>query len=150
MKFIKNTKYVLIAVTLFVTAGCASTVETVGKYKGLNNLDENKGTVYVYRESSFVGGANQYDILKDNKLVGSVPNGSFFTVIAEPGEYFLKADTGSFGEGAAIVVHKGEVQCLKMTLNFCMSCKSADLTPVDTTQCENEIVDLEEVKLEVK
>lgn len=134
----------IVAVPLF---GCSSPVLTKGSFDGLTNSDPSKGTIFVYRESSFAGAANQYDVLMDGLLVGSAPNGSFFSMSAAPGEKYIKADTGSFGKGSTIVVEKNKIYCLKVTLNFCVGCKSADITPVTNDQCQTEIKSLSRVAL---
>jgi hypothetical protein len=145
---LNNFRFLLGASTIAVVlTGCSAPVVKHGSYEGLKSLEQGKGTIYVYRESAFPGAMNQYDVLVDGKLVGSLPNGSFFTVNAEPGERNVRPDTGSFGQGAKVTVESGKAQCLKMTLNFCYGCKSADLDPVDNEQCENEIRPLTKVRL---
>jgi hypothetical protein len=147
-KFIKHRS--LKAAFLFVAlalTGCATSVIKVGRYEGLSNSNAKEAKIFVYRESSFVGAANQYDVLMDSVLVGSVPNGSFFTVDAKSGNRSLNADTHPFGKGTNIDVEAGKSYCVKLTLNFCFSCKSADITPVNLDQCETEIKSLTKVSL---
>lgn len=138
--------FVVSLLSVFLS-GCSTAVVKGGNYDGIRNLDQGKGTVFIYRESAFAGGANQYDVLVDGVLAGSLPNGSFFTVGVEPGERTVKADTGSFGKSAKVLVESGKAQCLKMTLNFCVGCKSADIEPVGSEQCDNEIKSLTKVRL---
>ncbi len=143
-KFLRTLVILFLAVEL---VGCASPVVKDGKYEGLTNSDPSKATIFVYRDSSFAGAMNQYDVLIDGVLSGSLPNGSFFIATTEPGEKNIKADTGKFGKGSSILVEKGKAYCLKMTLNFCVSCKSADIDTVDNARCDKEIKSLAKVSL---
>ena len=132
--------------------GCtiATPVITSGSYGGLTNTPPDKGTIFVYRDSSFVGGANQYDVMVNGVLAGSLPNGSFFSVDVDPGEYKVEPRTLTafgFGKGSVITVEQGKSYCLKLTLNFCVNCKSADINIVDAEQCDKEIKSLEKVQL---
>ena len=144
----------MVVISLFVVGlmGCtiASPVIISGSYEGLANTDPNKGTIFVYRDKAFGGSANQYDVMLNGVLVGSLPNGSFFTVDADPGENKIEPRTLTsfgFGKGSTITVEPGESYCLKLTLNFCIQCKSADINLVNNKQCESEIKSLKKVRL---
>lgn len=146
-------KVVLMSLLALGLGGCtiSSPVTTVGKYEGLNTTDPAKGTVFVYREDSFVGVANQYDVMVNNELVGSLPNGSFFSVDITPGEARIEPRTLTafgLGNGTDLTVEQGQSYCLKLTLNFCVQCKSADISVVDRSQCTNEINKLKKVQLD--
>ncbi|MFT4518648.1 MAG: hypothetical protein ACI9JM_001033 [Halioglobus sp.] len=132
--------------------GCtiSTPVVTNGSYEGLANTDIYRGEIFIYRESSFAGVANQYDVMVNGVLSGSLPNGSFFSVDAEPGENKVEPRTlTSFGlgKGSTITVERGNSSCLKLTLNFCVQCKSADIDIVDNEQCDSEIKSLKKVQL---
>ncbi len=143
--FLKMLAISFIVLNLF---GCASSVIEEGGFEGFRNVDPNKGTIYIYRESSMFGATNQYDVLVDGVLSGSLPNGSFFSVSTKPGERKIKADTGSFGKGTNIMVEKNKIYCTKLSVNFCFSCKSADITSIDNVQCKEDIESLTKVRLE--
>jgi hypothetical protein len=145
-------KMMVISLSVAGLMGCtiASPVITSGSYKGLTNTASDKGTIFVYRESSFGGITNQYDVMVNGVLAGSLPNGSFFSVDVDPGEYKVEPKTLTsfgFGKGSVITVEQGKSYCLKLTLNFCLNCKSADINIVDAKQCESEIKSLEKVQL---
>lgn len=132
--------------------GCTISAPVIdaGGYEGLANSDPDHATLYVYRESAFTGAANQYDVMVNGELVGSLPNGSFFTVEVLPGETKVEPRTLTafgFGSGSTTSVEKGNPYCFKLTLNFCLQCKSADIVEVDSPQCEAEISSLRKVKL---
>lgn len=85
-------------------------------------------------------------------LAGSLPNGSFFSVNVDPGEYKVEPRTLTafgFGKGSVISVEPGKSYCLKLTLNFCVQCKSADIDVVDPKQCESESKSLKKVQLKL-
>ena len=147
-------KLKLLAISFFILTlmGCttSSRVITSGSFDGLKNTDPEKGEIFVYRDSSFVGAANQYDVMLNGELVGSLPNGSFFSLDVEPGENKIEPKTltsTGFGKGSNLTVEKGKVYCLKLTLNFCLSCKSADINHAEHHQCISEIKSLSKVRL---
>ncbi len=132
--------------------GCtiATPVVTSGSYENLANADPSKSHIYIYREKAFAGSANQYDVMVNGVLAGSLPNGSFFDVEIEPGENKVEPRTLTafgFGKGVSITAEQGNSYCFKLTSNYCVQCKSADINPVSKDQCENDIKDLKKVKL---
>ncbi len=144
----------MIVVSLLVSGlmGCtiAAPIMTSGSYEGMTNTDPDKGTIFVYRASSFAGMTNQYDVMLNGELAGSLPNGSFFSVAVDPGEYKVEPRTLTsfgFGKGSVITVEQGKSSCLELTLNFCLQCKSADIDIVDADQCDSEIRSLKKVQL---
>ena len=146
-------KMLVISLLVVALMGCtiSTPIITSGNYEGLTNTDPDKGTIFVYRDSSFVGAANQYDVMVNGVLVGSLPNGSFFSIDADPGENKVEPRTLTefgLGKGSVLTVEQGRSYCLKLTLNFCFSCKSADINIVDAKQCDSEIKSLEKVQLE--
>jgi hypothetical protein len=145
MKF-KIIKMLVVSLFAAELMGCASSVIESGNFEDISNSDPNKGTIFVYRDKALTGFANQYDVLIDGVLVGSLPNGSFFTVNTEPGKKNIKADTG-MGKGSSILVEKNKTYCMKMLLNFNIIMKSADIVPVDNEQCNSEIKSLTKVRL---
>ncbi len=145
-------KMLLVSLGITGLVGCeiASPIVSGGHYAGLTNSDPSKGSIYVYRDSSFAGAANQYDVMVNGVLVGSLPNGSFFSLDTAPGETKVEPRTLTsfgFGKGSNITVEPGKSYCLKLTLNFCVQCKSADINVVDNKQCESEIKSLTKVQL---
>lgn len=143
----------VVCLVAFGLSGCeiAARVAPSGKYEGLTNKDPNKGTIFVYREKAFVGSANQYDVMLNGALVGSLPNGSFISVDVNPGANKVEPRTLTsfgFGKGSVISVEKGKAYCLKLTSNFCVQCKSADINAVSNEQCESDIKSLDRVRLQ--
>ncbi len=150
MKLVIKTAIIALSMSFF--GGCTSATPVVasGKYEGLANDDPAIGKNYVYREQAFTGGANQYDVMVNSVLSGSLPNGSFFETDVEPGDTKVEPRTLTsfgFGKGVFSMTEPGGLYCFKLTLNFCLQCKSADINSVDTKQCEKEIQNLKKVEL---
>jgi len=150
---IKKIKLLAVSLLSVVLIGCSisTPVMVSGKYEGLVNLNKDKGTVYIYRDDSYFGAVNQYDVMVDGVLTGSLPRASFFTVDLEPGDHRIEPRTlldFNLGKGASITTEKGKTYCMKLTLNFCFGCKSADINPVDRELCEREMKSSEKVRLE--
>jgi hypothetical protein len=80
---------ILAVSTLFT--GCASVK------KQATNLyptpPDDKGLVYFYRESKFVGGAVSYNIRENDQIVGAIANGTYFFLFPTPGEHTYSAAT---------------------------------------------------------
>ena len=137
----------LLIIAALTTFACSASVRRAGSYGGLGLPDTDQATVFVYRDSSFAGAANNYDIVIDDQLVGSLPNGSFFSVPAKPGVREISADTG-MGEGSRVTLAAGEIYCMKLGLNFNVLMKSADIDPVPLEQCDREMKTLDRVELD--
>jgi len=145
-----KTLFVGFFATTLVSCTISSPVVTGGTYDGLTNSDPNMGRIFVYRQKAFAGSVNQYDVMVDGVLAGSLPNGSFFSLDIEPGEHKIQPRTLTsfrFGKGSTITVEQGKSYCLELTLNFCVQCKSADINLVDNKKCESEINSLTRVHL---
>ena len=141
----KTLKVVAVFLLTILTIGCAASVATVGVYEGLTSSDKNKATIYVYRGELFMGAANQYDVLINGNLAGSLPNGSFFMVNADAGN--ISIEDAGMGKGSKITVENGNIYCMKLTVNFNVLGKSADINPVNQKQCRAEMKGLEQVRL---
>jgi len=148
----KITKILVASSLLIGLMGCeiATPVVPGGSYEGLTSTDPNKARIFIYRDKAFAGSANQYDVMLNGTLVGSLPNGSFFSIDTDPGEKKIEPRTLTsfgFGKGSTINVEQSQSYCLKLTLNFCVQCKSADINPVDNKQCADEMKSLKKVRL---
>ena len=82
---------VVVVVTLLGFCGCASV------NKQSKNIfpdpQADKGLIYFYRESKFMGGAISYDVKEGNTVVGAIANGTYFFVFATPGPHTYTAST---------------------------------------------------------
>lgn len=82
---------VLIALTL---TGCASLGPA---YQKVENFPEDKGLVYIYRPSSFIGGGVSYDVKVGEAPVTTLYNGGYYPYFVKPGEveFWAKTETKS-------------------------------------------------------
>ena len=150
MKLVIKTAIIALSMSFFGGCTIATPVVSSGKYEGLANDDPAMSKIYVYREQAFAGGANQYDVMVNSVLSGSLPNGSFFETDVEPGDTKVEPRTLTsfgFGKGVSRMTEPGGLYCFKLTLNFCLQCKSADIDEIDAKQCENEMRNLKKVEL---
>jgi hypothetical protein len=78
-------------VTIFfmiLVAGCTAPGP---KFSGLEPVSQNLGQVYFYRMSNFVGSANAYEILIDDKKVASLKNAGYLKLDLAPGQHTIIA-----------------------------------------------------------
>jgi hypothetical protein len=91
-----NLKKIALAFTFGLVAllsGCASVNRQAVQVFPPAQTD--KGVVYFYRESKFVGCAISYNVKEGDKVLGPAGNGTYFFVIAEPGSHTYTASTES-------------------------------------------------------
>jgi len=81
---------VLTIVIILYLGGCASTKKTVVPFTPAI-VESSKSVVYVYRESRFVGAINKAEIFINNQYAGQLINGSYCTIVTEPGHIEIKA-----------------------------------------------------------
>ncbi|MBL4703806.1 MAG: hypothetical protein JKY54_04755 [Flavobacteriales bacterium] len=145
----KSTTIILrlgIVTATIALSGCAVSMSKVGKYDGLSQINADEATVYVYRERAITSSANDYDVLIDNNLVGALPNGSYLKVSSASGSKMVKAGTG-MGRGSEVDFENGKLYCMKLSYNFNILMKSADIDPVSLATCNIEMTDLDYVML---
>ena len=130
-----------VIVSAILLEGCTVPMVKVGGYEGLTRVDAEKATVYVYRDQSFVGSANTYDVLIDEENVGALQDGSYIQVGVDEGAKVVRTDTG-MGSGSEVMFEKGHIYCMKLTLNFNILMKSADINPASLDTCKNEMAAL--------
>lgn len=93
MKSIKTT--VLFGLFLWLTimhSGCASLGPV---YEEVEVVPPNKGLVYIYRPSSFIGGGVSYDVKVGEDPIATLYNGGYYPYFSEPGEVEFWARTES-------------------------------------------------------
>ena len=78
---------------LFALGGCA----TLGPpFKPVVDIPAGKGLIYIYRPSSFIGGAVSYDVkLGDGTVITTLHNGGYSPFFADPGETEIWGKTES-------------------------------------------------------
>lgn len=90
---VKNNLLVaFLACAMLVLGGCASQGPA---YSSVESIPSDKGLIYIYRPSSFVGGGVYYDIHDGDTIVTTLRNGGYFPYFRDPGEVELWAKTES-------------------------------------------------------
>lgn len=85
----------LLLLCLFLLTGCAtpmvaSLIKHTGHYIPTNN--PNKGLIYIYRESSFIGCLRGIYINVNGKRAGALNSGTYFVYEADPGEVVVSVE----------------------------------------------------------
>lgn len=99
--------------TALFFSGCASVTKQATNV--FPDPKPDKGLVYFYRESKFVGGAISYNIREkgSEQIIGAIANGTYFFHFAEPGQRIYVASTEA-DSARAIQVEGGKtyyVEC---------------------------------------
>ena len=81
---------VLTIVAPLFLGGCASTKETMAPFTPMV-VESAKTVIYVYRESRFVGAINKAEVFINNQYAGQLINGSYCTLVTDPGRIEIKA-----------------------------------------------------------
>jgi hypothetical protein len=90
--FRRITLYSLLLVSVVTVTGCASLGPA---YTRVDKLPENKGLVYIYRPSSFIGGGLSYIVNAGDIPVTTLYSGGYYPYFSDPGEKEFWARTES-------------------------------------------------------
>lgn len=99
---------VFFASLMFVLGGCAAK----GPQFVPVQAPADKGVVFVYRESGFMGGGVYYDVHAGQELVCSLVQGGYCQYMAAPGELEIWGKTES-KSSVTIVVEAGKASYVK-------------------------------------
>lgn len=86
-------------------------------FKPIEPIPAEKGVVYIYRESSFVGGGVFGTVKANSAPVTSIKNGGYFPYIASPGKVHFEVSTEATNE-ADVTVEAGKEKYLKTTVGM--------------------------------
>jgi hypothetical protein len=89
-----GTKLCLMAILFSVVVGCGSTSSIV-PFKDEALQGEADAIVYVYRESSMVGGAVAWNVYLDGKVSGVLKQGAYMTFHLAPGPHAIRIGDSS-------------------------------------------------------
>jgi hypothetical protein len=90
MSSIRRTAYMLPLTVFLLLTGCA----TLGPvYTPEQALPADKGTVYIYRDAKFVGGAISFTVSANGAPLAKLSAGSYFVYHPAPGEVEFTAQT---------------------------------------------------------
>lgn len=115
------------------------------QFNGVKKLQKDSGLVYVYRPSKFVGSGLYYDIhVKDtsgnDKVIGTLTNGSYLQYRSKPGEKEFWAKTESTSS-VTIDIEPNKMYCVKGEIGMGLLVGRPHLTIVDNETCKKEIKD---------
>lgn len=97
-----------------------------------------KGVVYIYRQSSFVGGGVFGTVKANGKPVTKIKNGGYYPYIASPGNNHFEVTTEVTNE-ANVMVEKGSEKYLKTTIGMGLFVGRLKFTEVSPEIGKNEI-----------
>jgi Protein of unknown function (DUF2846) len=80
----------LMVVASIYLAGCAATPESTAPFTPMK-FESSKSRIYLYRKSRFVGAVNKAEIFINNQYAGQLVNGSYCTLVTDPGTIEIKA-----------------------------------------------------------
>ena len=86
-------------------------------FKPVTSVPADKGVVYVYRQSNFVGGGVFGTVKANNKPITKIKNGGYYPYIASPGNNHFSVTTEATNE-ANVMVEKGTEKYLKTTVGM--------------------------------
>ena len=98
---------------LALLSGCAPSLGPV--YQKAELAPNDKGLVYIYRPSSFVGGGVSYDVKVGEIPVTTLYNGGYYPYFSSPGEIEFWAKTES-RSAVTLDVEAGETYFIKGTV----------------------------------
>jgi len=86
-------------------------------FKPVAPLPTDKGVVYIYRESSFVGGGVFGTVTADKTPITKIRNGGYYPYISKPGTVHFEVSTEATNE-ADVVVEAGKEKYLKTSVGM--------------------------------
>jgi len=122
---------------LGLLSGCASLGPV---YQEADLVPEDKGLVYIYRPSSFVGGGVSYDVKVGETPVTTLYNGGYYPYLSAPGEVEFWAKTES-RSAVTLDVKVGETYFVKGTVGVGLIVGRPHLTVVPNETGFQEIVE---------
>lgn len=128
------------AVVLFT--GCGAKGQ---QFTGFAKPKENKGLVYVYRPSGFVGGGVYYDIHVTNPstpdfIAGELVNGGYVEVDVPTGENEIWGKTEA-KSSVTLDIKSGDIHCVKGGVGVGFLVGRPSLEIVDLDKCKVEITE---------
>jgi hypothetical protein len=123
-------------VALTFLSGCAS----LGQVYQEEPIPQDKGLVYLYRPSSFIGGGVSYDVKVGETPVTTLYNGGYYPYFSDPGEVEFWAKTES-KSAVTLDVKAGETYFVKGTVGVGLLVGRPHLTVVPNETGGKEIAD---------
>ena len=138
--------FVFVFIYLFLN-GCA----TLGPvYQKVDNIQDGKAVVYIYRPSSLVGGGVSYNVKVGETVITTLYNGGYYPYLVEPGETEFWAQTES-KSSVTLDIKPGQTYYIKGTVGVGFIVGRPRLIVVSSDVGEREIAEcklIPEAKLE--
>ncbi|WP_225072842.1 DUF2846 domain-containing protein [Desulfuromonas sp. CSMB_57] len=133
---VRKAVVVLTLLALALLAGCAN----LGHVYQEELVPQNKGVVYIYRPSRFIGGGVSYDVKVGETPVTTLYNGGYFPYFSDPGEVEFWAKTES-RSAVTLDIKAGETYFVKGTVGVGLLVGRPHLTVVPNEAAGKEIAD---------
>ena len=114
----------------------------------LKKAKPGKGMLYVYRPSSFIGGAVYYDVhdgAQKDKVLGTIVSGSVIASELKPGTHEIWAKTEA-KVGVPVSIRSGTTQCVKAGVGMGLFIGRPELQKIDLQTCRYDIKKIVEEK----
>jgi predicted small lipoprotein YifL len=136
MMKLRSSAIAVVALAGLLLAGCA----TLGPaYMPEQAVSADQATVYIYRDSKFVGGGVSYTVNGNGAPLAKLSSGSYFVYHALPGEVEFTAQTEA-KTSVTVDVKAGEVYYVKGTVGWGVFVGHPHLMLVTREVGEKEIV----------
>lgn len=140
----------LVVVLLLAVVGCAKMpLKADYVYEANPQIavaDETSAAVYFLRESAFTGGGISYFIFEDDKKIGLLKSGTYFTYKSSPGKHTYWAETESKAF-VTLEVKAGETYYIEGGVGMGMWAGRPQLTEVTQPVAEKLLPGLKYVRL---
>lgn len=140
----KNKSLLLISsmVCTVIFSGCGAKGQ---QFTQFNQPKLDKGMLYVYRPSSFLGGGVFYDVHNTNQqnndlVIGELRNGGYIEAEVSVGENEIWGQTEA-KSSVTIDIKKGETYCVKGGVGIGLLVGRPHLSIVDLNTCKAEILE---------
>ena len=112
----KNSSVSVFKVSLIalIISGCSASGPL---FKSVNPIPANKGVVYIYRQSSFVGGGVFGTVTANKTPFTKIKNGGYYPYIANAGLVNFEVTTEAAND-ADVIVEVGKEKYLKTTVGM--------------------------------
>lgn len=135
-------KMIVLTLAATILTGCAATGP---KYSSLSNtlptLGADKGRIYFYRESGFIGGGLQPNIRLNEVVVGESKPGGFFFVDQSPGQYSAATKT-EVDNSVDFSLDAGERKYIKTSISMGLLVGHVSPKVMDEEQAQKEMQNL--------
>ena len=133
----------VLAVLVFTGCGAKG-----APFAGFTQPKENRGMIYIYRPTAFIGGGVYYDIhvttpTMGDFVVGELLNGGYIGVDVPTGQNEIWGETEAKAS-VTLTVQNGDTHCIRGGIGMGILVGRPRLEVVDLETCKAEIVNTQE------